>query len=87
MFLILHFYSCIKILKCELRLNSHGVLSVISLALILSKPSYWCNITLDTGCHKGIKPPNSNKVYFTEERTAVQEKHYATCVVNSCVGG
>lgn len=73
MFLILHFYSCIKILKCELRLNSHSVLSVISLVLILSKPSYWYNITLDTGCHKGIKPPNSNKMYFTEERAVARK--------------
>lgn len=74
MFLILHFYSCIKILKCELQLNSHSALSIISLVLILSKPSYWRNITLDTGCHKGIKPPNSNNVYFTGERAAVQKK-------------
>lgn len=73
MFLILHFYSCIKILKCELQLNSHSALSIISLVLILSKPSYWCNITLDTGCHKGIKPPNNNKVCFTVERVAVQK--------------
>lgn len=84
MFLILHFYSCIKILKCELQLNSHSALSIISLVLILSKPSYWRNITLDTGCHKGIKPPNSNNVYFTGERAAVQKKNYATGVVNFC---
>lgn len=87
MFLILHFYSCIKILKCELRLNSHSVLSVISLVLILSKPSYWCNITLDTGCQKGIKLPNNNKMYFTEERAAVQKSIMLLTLLIFCVGG
>lgn len=87
MFLILHFYSCIKILKCELQLNSHSALSIISLVLILSKPSYWCNITLDTGCHKGIKPPNSNKVYFTVERAAVQKTIMLLELLISVEGG
>lgn len=87
MFLILHFYSCIKILKCELQLNSHSALSIISLVLILSKPSYWCNITLDTGCHKGIKPPNSNKVYFTGERAAVQKNIMLLQLLISVEGG
>lgn len=87
MFLISHFYSCIKILKCELQLNSHSALSIISLVLILSKPSYWCNITLDTGCHKGIKPPSSNKVYFTVERVAAQKNIMPLELLISVEGG